>query len=54
MTVSVAFVAKSCTPDLERCALLCRSIEPLAQGRPAAGSSLTHATRQWKPHEDAR
>jgi hypothetical protein len=51
MTVSVAFVAKSCTPDLKRCAL---RIEPLAQGRPATGSSLTHATRQWKPHEDAR
>ena len=32
MTASVAFVTKSYTPDLERCELLCRSIELLAPG----------------------
>ena len=32
MTASVAFVTKSYTPDLERCELLCRSIELLARG----------------------
>jgi hypothetical protein len=32
MTTSVAFVTKSYAPDLERCELLCRSIELLAPG----------------------
>jgi hypothetical protein len=32
MTASVAFVTKSYAPDLERCELLCRSIELLAPG----------------------
>jgi Family of unknown function (DUF6492) len=32
MTTSVAFVTKSYAPDLERCELLCRSIEVLAPG----------------------
>jgi hypothetical protein len=32
MTTSVAFVTKSYVPDLERCELLCRSIELLAPG----------------------
>jgi Family of unknown function (DUF6492) len=32
VTESVAFVTKSYTPDLERCELLCRSIELLAPG----------------------
>jgi Family of unknown function (DUF6492) len=32
LTTSVAFVTKSYTPDLERCELLCRSIELLARG----------------------
>ena len=32
MTISVAFVTKSYAPDLERCELLCRSIEQLAPG----------------------
>jgi Family of unknown function (DUF6492) len=32
MTPSVAFVTKTFTPDLERCLLLCRSIELLAPG----------------------
>jgi hypothetical protein len=36
MTTSVAFVTKSYAPDLERCELLCRSIELLAP-----------ATRHW-------
>ena len=34
MTSSVAFVTKSYAPDLERCELLCRSIDALA---PEAG-----------------
>ena len=36
MTASVAFVTKAYAPDLERCELLCGSIEVLAPGATAA------------------